>query len=168
MKKTMLFTLSLFLFTILNINGQDTDKKAIFQKLQGEWHTTQTTPEGQKIEFKWIFTPGFDENVIEFQSWRKQKDSDWAQNVQALYVYDSKSNALYAVGINSRGLAQRIVAQSTGENKIVFKYYEIQPDAPVRMESHWEIFEDRFESQTTVYQNGAATENEKITFYKSK
>lgn len=92
MKNRALFFLILVL-AAFTLNAQNEDKRAVFQKLQGEWHTTQTTLEGQKIDYKWIFTPGFDENVIEFQSWRKQKDSDWAQNVQALYVYDLKSNA---------------------------------------------------------------------------
>lgn len=167
MKNRILFTFLLSLWFALTLNAQSNDKRAVFQKLQGEWHTTQTTQEGQKIDFKWIFTLGFSENVMEFQSWIKQNnDLEWKQNVQALYIYDPKSDTFYAVGTNTRGLAQRVAAHISGENEIVFKYYEIRPDAPLRMESRCAIFEDRFESQTDVYENGIASENEKLTFYK--
>ena len=97
MKNKILLSLLLFTSVIVHAPARS---PAPFQMLIGEWHSTSTTLNGEAIDFKWIFTPGFNENTLEFHSWIKQKeDSDWAPNTQALYVFDSKSNAFYAIGI---------------------------------------------------------------------
>lgn len=155
--------LLLFASTLTGVKAQTTTP---FQMLVGEWHSTSTTPNGEEADFKWIFTPGFNENTLELQIWSKEKGADWEQRVQKLFVYDPQQQSIFALAANVNGNTHRNVGQFQGINEIVLKYYDNSPGASLIRSSTWTIHADQFISETTTYENGKAKSSLKHTFKK--
>ncbi len=151
------------------VGAQLNNKKAIFQKLKGEWLATDAETVGVDsiVALKWIYAPALHNNGLMFEAWRNVKNVGWQQYAQAILVFDEPSGVFFSTGINSNGRGTRLVGEIPSDNTLLMKYYGLAPDAPLNRETMMEILPDRIEFTTTTYQNGVRKEYPKYIFYKN-